>query len=61
MRSARKKLKKSQSDIAGETGHTQPTVHAWETGRAYPRTGELRSVARAYEMEPDQLIPEEAA
>lgn len=61
MRAARRKLGKRQIDIADEVGCTQPTVHAWETGRTHPRVQLLPAVARAYKLRPAQLIPREAA
>lgn len=60
MRKARRKLRKSQRDIAQEVGKTQPTVAEWEADRACPRLGEVRRVARAYGLKPVQLIPDEA-
>jgi transcriptional regulator with XRE-family HTH domain len=59
MRKARRAQKKRQRDIAEEVGRTQPTVAAWESGRAFPRLEELRRVARAYGLRPEFLIPAE--
>lgn len=60
LRRARHRLGKTQSDIAKETGRTQPCVHAWEADQALPRTSELRTVAKAYGVRPERLIPEAA-
>lgn len=61
LRKARERIGKRQSDIAREVGRTQPTVHAWENGDAYPRAEEIRKVAKAYGLRPEQLLPDEAA
>lgn len=61
MRKARERIGKRQRDIADEVGRTQPTVHAWETDRACPRAEEIRKVARAYRLRPEQLLPRDAA
>lgn len=58
LRKAREKLEKTQSQIAGELGLTQPTVHAWEVDRTLPRTEDIRAVAKAYGLKPEQLLPE---
>lgn len=59
LRGARRKLKKRQRDIADEIGCTQPTIADWELGRALPRLQDLRTVAKAYGLKPEQLIPDE--
>lgn len=61
MRKSRLKKKKLQRHIAEELGCTQPTVHAWETDQSHPRVEQVRAVARAYGLRPEQLIPAEAA
>lgn len=57
LRKARKKLKKTQAEIAGELGKTQPTVTAWESDQTLPHTADVRAVARAYGLKPEQLLP----
>jgi transcriptional regulator with XRE-family HTH domain len=59
MRKARRKLGKRQRDIAAEVGCTQPAVHAWEADLAAPRTTQVRSVARAYGLVPERILPDE--
>ena len=54
---ARKKLRKTQGEIASELGKTQPTIHEWESDKSLPRTDEVRDVARVYALEPEQLLP----
>lgn len=61
LRAARTRRGKRQIDIAAELGCTQATVADWETGRALPRTAEIRKVARVYGVRPTQLLPAEAA
>ncbi|MCA9674998.1 MAG: helix-turn-helix transcriptional regulator [Myxococcales bacterium] len=61
LRAARERQRLSQSQVAGLLGVAQPTVHAWETGRAAPRARRLREVARVYGLEPEDLLPAEAA
>lgn len=60
LKRAREKLGKTQTDIANELGRTQPTVHAWESGDASPRAKDIRAVAKAYGLRPDQILPEAA-
>lgn len=60
MRKSRLKHKKLQRHIAKEVGCTQPTVHDWEIGRSHPKLKQIRVVARAYGLKPEQLIPAEA-
>lgn len=61
LQKARKRLGKTQAEIASELGCTQPTVHAWETDENLPRTKEVRAVAEAYGLRPELLLPEAAA
>ncbi len=57
LRKARKKLKKRQADIAAETGVTQPTVFAWESDGCLPEAAKIRDVAKAYGLDPLDLLP----
>lgn len=61
LRKARERLRKRQADIAAELDCTQPTVAAWEADDALPRTADVRAVAKAYGLKPEQLLPEIAA
>lgn len=61
LREARKRIDKTQAEIAEIVGRTQPTVHAWESDQTLPRTEEVRVVAKAYGLKPEQLLPERAA
>lgn len=60
LRAARKKRKKRQLDIANELGLNQSTVAQWELDEALPRTQIIRAVAKAYGLNPEQLLPEAA-
>jgi transcriptional regulator with XRE-family HTH domain len=60
MRRARKKLGKTQAEMAAEVGREQPTIHEWETDKSLPRTADVRKVAQAYGLRPEQLLPEVA-
>lgn len=60
LRKARTKLKKTQADMAELIGCTQPSIHDWESDRVLPRTQDVRRVAKAYGLEPEQLLPEAA-
>lgn len=61
MRAAREKLGKTQAQMATDLEVTQPLIARWEAGNAYPRTEDVRRVAAAYRLKPDQLLPERAA
>lgn len=61
MRAAREKAGKTQQEIADEVGVTQPLIHKWESGDGFPRTEDIRRVAKAYGVKPDQLIPADEA
>jgi transcriptional regulator with XRE-family HTH domain len=61
LRTAREKLGKTQLEIAEAVGKKQPTVCAWESGDTLPKTDEIRLVAKAYGLKPEQLLPEIAA
>lgn len=61
MRKSRKKQGKLQRQIAEELGCTQPTVHSWEADESHPHLKQVRAVARAYGLRPEQLIPREAS
>jgi len=60
LRKARLRMKKRQSDIALLLGVTQPTVHAWESDKWSPSIELIRDVAKAYGLEPSDLIPRAA-
>lgn len=60
LRKARKKLKKRQVDIAEEVGVTQPTVFAWEDDQCLPEAAKIRVVAKAYDVNPIDLLPRTA-
>jgi transcriptional regulator with XRE-family HTH domain len=60
LKRARTRLDKTQAEIAAEVGCQQPTVHEWETDKAVPKTRDVRKVARAYGLRPEQLLPEAA-
>lgn len=60
LRKARKRLRKTQSEIATLLGCTQPTVHAWESDKNPPQTHDLREVARVYGVTLDDLVPRSA-
>lgn len=57
LRKARLKLGKRQCDIADELGCSQPTVHGWEADKFLPETERIRDVAKAYGVQPEQLLP----
>ena len=57
LRKARKKLGIRQADIAQAVGVAQPTVHAWESDQCYPETARVREVAKAYDVDPLDLLP----
>lgn len=59
MRRARKQLGKSQRDIAVEVGRTQPTVFSWESDLSSPETTLVRTVARAYCLHPERILPDD--
>ena len=59
MRAARDKAGKTQADIAHELGVTQPLIAKWEAGDALPRTEDVRKVAKAYGLKPEQILPQE--
>lgn len=61
LRAAREKLDWTQAEMAAELGVTQPLIARWEAGDALPRTEDVRSVAAAYKLKPEQLLPERAA
>lgn len=61
LKRARKAQGKTQAEIADELDRTQPTVSAWETDEALPRTDEIRAVARVYRLRPEEILPPEAA
>lgn len=43
--------------MAAELGKTQPTIQAYESDKALPRTEDVRAVAKAYGLKPEQLLP----
>lgn len=57
MKSARKRLKKTQQQIADELDVPQPLVSRWEAGDGYPQTKDIRRVARVYGVKPERLLP----
>lgn len=57
LRKARKKLGKRQLDIAEEVGVKQPTVFAWEADDCLPEAAKIRDVAKAYGIDPIDLLP----
>jgi len=57
LRKQRRRMKKRQRDIAKAVGVTQPTVHAWESDKWSPRVEQIRDVAKAYGLEPADLLP----
>jgi transcriptional regulator with XRE-family HTH domain len=59
LKRARKKLGKSQQQIANEVGCTQPLVSQWENGDGLPPTERVRAVAAAYGLRPELLLPDE--
>lgn len=61
LREARERLGKTQTEVAGELGVTQPLIAKWERGEGLPRTEDVRDVARVYRLKPEQLLPERAA
>jgi transcriptional regulator with XRE-family HTH domain len=61
MRAARLLAGKSQYEIATELGVAQALVSKWETGKGWPSTKNIRRVAKAYGLLPEQLLPRAAA
>lgn len=61
LKTAREKLDKTQAQMAELLGVTQPLIARWESGDAYPRTEDVRRVAKVYGVKPDLLLPEIAA
>ncbi len=61
LRKARAKLGKTQLQIATELGKSQPSVQQWESDATLPRTEDVRAVAKAYGLDPEQLLPGIAA
>lgn len=61
MRSAREQAGLTQQAIATVLGFTQAQIVKWESGEALPKTEDLPRVARAYGIEPIQLVPIKAA
>jgi transcriptional regulator with XRE-family HTH domain len=61
MRAARERAGKTQEQLAVELGFTQVQIAKWEAGKALPTTKDIRRVARAYGLRPDQLIPSESS
>ena len=61
LREARAKSRKTQAQIAEECGVTQPVVHLWESGERLPKTADVRTVAKAYGLRPEQLLPAPAS
>lgn len=57
LRRARKRLGKTQIQIAVELGKTQATVSGWESDDVLPELRALRQVAEAYGIRPEALIP----
>jgi transcriptional regulator with XRE-family HTH domain len=54
LREARKRAKKTQEEIATETGVSQPCVAKWENGDTTPR--DLSLVAKAYRVSATRLF-----
>ncbi len=46
----------TQGEIARRMGNHQPNVSAWLSGKRIPSEQSLVDLARAMEMEPDELI-----
>lgn len=46
----------TQRQIAEKMGAHQPNVSAWLSGKTMPDTPNLERLAKAMEMEPDQLL-----
>lgn len=61
MRAARERADKTQAQIADELGVTQPLIAKWEKGDGLPKTEDVRRVARAYGLKPEQILPAEEA
>lgn len=61
MRAARERAGKTQEQLASELDVTQAQVSNWESGNALPKTKDIRRVARAYGVRPEQLIPGESS
>ena len=57
LKRARKRKGKTQLEMATELGVTQPLIAKWEDGRGLPVTDDLRRVAAAYGLRPEQLLP----
>lgn len=56
LRRARKKSGKRQVDIATEVSVKQPTVNAWESGKCRPETSRAPAVAKAYGVDPMDVL-----
>ena len=54
---AREKLDVSQSVMAVALKVSQPTIHRWETGANSVPIADVRRVAKAYKVKPEDLIP----
>jgi transcriptional regulator with XRE-family HTH domain len=46
----------TQKELADKAGVTLKAVSAWETGKAQPRVTNLRALAAALGITPDQII-----
>ena len=57
IRRARKRLGKSQGDIAQELGVTRGTVSEWERDRALPRQSMVEAIATTLDMPRASLNP----
>ena len=56
IKNLRKKNNLTQQDLASILGVTYQAVSKWENGTADPSTSNLISLAKLYEIDPEELI-----
>ena len=54
----RKKVGKTQAELADELGVTQGNISQWENGIAFPRMNKLPELAKALDCSIDELFSE---
>lgn len=54
----RRKIKKTQAELAEELGVSQANVSQWESGTAFPRADKLPELAKALDCSIDELFSE---
>jgi transcriptional regulator with XRE-family HTH domain len=58
LKSLRRRLYMTQSDLARELGVSPQAVSAWETGSVQPRPRNLKKLVRVLGVPPEEVDPE---